>query len=124
LNRTVALKVLARRLATETGYRKRFEEEARLASNLSHPNIVTIYGVGQEGDIAYMAMEFVRGQTLRKILSDEPMRVRKALDIAIQIAEALTAAHACGVVHRDLKPERHRRIYVSRTSVGRTKTLR
>src|SRR5262245_10995955 len=105
LNRTVALKVLATRLATEKGYRKRFEEEARLASNLSHPNIVTIYGVGQESEIAYMAMEFVRGQTLRKILLDGPMPVRKALDIAVQIVDALTAAHACGVVHRDLKPE-------------------
>jgi serine/threonine protein kinase/tetratricopeptide (TPR) repeat protein len=105
LDRTVALKVLSAPLATEAGYRRRFEEEARLASNLNHPNIVTIHSVGKASDIAYIAMEFVRGETLRTVLAKGVMSPRQALAIAVQIADALTAAHASGVVHRDLKPE-------------------
>jgi TolB-like protein len=105
LNRTVALKVLAPSVAFDPAYRRRFEEEARLASNLNHPNIVTIYGVGDEGDLTYIAMELVRGRTLRNMLADGAMPVKTVLDIALQIADALTAAHEGRVVHRDLKPE-------------------
>jgi len=105
LNRTVALKVLAASVASDPAYRRRFEDEARLASNLNHPNIVTIYGVGDEGDLTYIAMEFVRGRTLRNMLADGALPLETVLDIALQIADALTAAHEGGVVHRDLKPE-------------------
>jgi eukaryotic-like serine/threonine-protein kinase len=104
LGREVALKVLSKTVATEPDYR-RFEEEARLASGLNHPNIVTIYGVGKEGDVTFIAMEYVRGRTLREMLAGGAVPVRKALDLAFQIVDALAAAHTAGIVHRDLKPE-------------------
>jgi serine/threonine protein kinase len=105
LEREVAVKVLANAAAADPDYLRRFEEEARLASRLNHPNIVTIYGAEAHGDIAYIAMEFVRGQTLRQLLAQGVIPVTKVLDLAVQIADALAAAHAGGVVHRDLKPE-------------------
>ena len=106
LGREVALKVLSKAVATEKDYLRRFEEEARLASSLNHPNIVTIYGVGkEEGDLTFIAMELVRGRTLREMLLDGAIPLRKALDLAFQISDALAAAHASGIVHRDLKPE-------------------
>jgi serine/threonine protein kinase len=92
-------------MANNSDYRSRFEEEARLPSRLNHVNIVTIYGVGEDRDIPYIAMEFVRGPTLRQVLADGTVSVKQAVDFAIQIADALAAAHAGGVVHRDLKPE-------------------
>ena len=101
----MALKVLARSAASDPAYLQRFEEEARLASVLNHPNIVTIYGVGEEGDIAYIAMELVRGRTLRELLAARALRVGEVLDLAAPLADALAAAHASGIVHRDLKPE-------------------
>jgi serine/threonine-protein kinase len=104
LGRDVALKVLSKNLATEPDY-TRFQDEARLASSLNHPNIVTIYGVGNEGDVSYIAMEFVRGRTLRELLATGAVPVSKAVDLAFQIADALATAHASGIVHRDLKPE-------------------
>jgi serine/threonine protein kinase len=104
LGRTVALKVLAKSVAVEKDYRRRFAEEARLASTLNHPNIVTIYGAGEDGDIAYIAMEYVEGRTLRQVLRGS-MPVKEVLEIAGQIADGLAAAHEAGVVHRDLKPE-------------------
>ena len=105
LGREVALKVLARPAASDPAYLQRFEEEARLASVLNHPNIVTIYGVGEEGDIAYIAMELVRGRTLRELLAERALRVGEVLDLAAPLADALAAAHASGIMHRDLKPE-------------------
>ncbi len=105
LGREVALKVLARPAASDSAYLQRFEEEARLASALNHPNIVTIYGVGEEGDIAYIAMELVRGRTLRERLAERALRVGEVLDLAAPLADALAAAHASDIVHRDLKPE-------------------
>ena len=105
LGREVALKVLANTVASDPDYLRRFEEEARLASGLNHPNIVTIYGAEAQGDVAYIAMELVRGHTLRKLLFQGAIPVKKVLDLAVQIADALAAAHAGGVVHRDLKPE-------------------
>jgi len=105
LGREVAIKVLRRSAVGGPGDLGRFEEEARLASVLNHPNIVTIYGVGQKGDLAYIAMELVRGRTLRERLSGNPLAVRVALDLAAQLADALSVAHAHGIVHRDLKPE-------------------
>jgi eukaryotic-like serine/threonine-protein kinase len=105
LRREVALKVLSKDIAAEPDYLSRFEEEARLASSLNHPNIVTIYGVGKEDEVTFIAMELVRGRTLREMLGDGAISVRKALDMAFQICDALAAAHTAGIVHRDLKPE-------------------
>jgi serine/threonine protein kinase len=104
LHRTVALKVLAPDVATPDRI-ARFEQEARAASALNHPNILTIHDVGREGDIAYFAMEWVDGQTLRDLLRSGPIPLRRTLTLAHQIAEGLAKAHAAGIVHRDLKPE-------------------
>ena len=104
LNREVALKVLPPELADDQA-RHRFEQEARSASALSHPNIVTIHDVGEAGGIAYLAMEFIEGRTLRAVICDGPLALKPLLQIAVQIADALATAHANGVVHRDLKPE-------------------
>ena len=105
LGREAALKVLARFLTGDPGYLRRFEEEARLASFLNHPNIVTVYGVGEDGDITYMAMELARGRTLREISHESRLLVEVVLDRAAQLAGALAVAHDGGIVHRDLKPE-------------------
>jgi eukaryotic-like serine/threonine-protein kinase len=105
LGREVALKVLARSIASDPAYRHRFEEEARAASGLNHPNIVTIYGVGDADGIPFIAMELVQGRTLRAVLASGPLAVAAALEIAAPLADALSAAHAAGIVHRDLKPE-------------------
>src|SRR5262245_34262202 len=105
LDRFVALKVLGAARSGDATYLRRFEEEARSASVLNHKNIVTIYAVGEEGDIAYIAMELVQGCTLRERLSGNPLSERVALGIAVQLAEALAAAHDAGIVHRDLKPD-------------------
>jgi serine/threonine protein kinase len=104
LQRTVAVKVLSPRLATADRL-ERFELEARAASALNHPNILTIYDVGRNGDTAFFAMEWVDGRTLRDELSAGPVPHRRAIQLAQQIAEGLAAAHAAGIVHRDLKPE-------------------
>jgi serine/threonine protein kinase/tetratricopeptide (TPR) repeat protein len=105
LDREVALKVLPADVALDPAYARRFEEEARSASGLNHPNIVTIYGVGEDGDVAYIAMELVEGRTLREILAGGALSWKATLDIAVPLAEAIAAAHARGIVHRDLKPE-------------------
>jgi len=105
LGRNVALKVLDPLVAFDPEYQSRFEEEARSASGLNHPNIVTIYGVGEEADLTFIAMELVHGRTLREHLAGRPISVRSALDIAVQLTSALAAAHLVGIVHRDLKPE-------------------
>jgi TolB-like protein/predicted Ser/Thr protein kinase len=118
LGREVALKVLARSAAGDPAYLQRFEEEARLASVLNHPNIVTVYGVGEEGDIAFIAMELVRGRTLREVFAGHALRVGEVLNVAAPLADALAAAHASGIVHRDLKPEN-----VMVTSDGLVKVL-
>ena len=85
---------------------QRFEQEARAASALNHPNVCTIHALGQTSDGQhYIAMEYVEGETLRQRLSTTRLTIREALDIAIQVAAALSAAHAAGIVHRDIKPE-------------------
>jgi non-specific serine/threonine protein kinase len=104
LHRTVAIKILPPEAATSDRV-ERFEREARAASALNHPNILTIHDVGREGQTAYLAMEWVEGQTLRDLLRADPVPLRRTLQIARQIAEALAKAHAAGIVHRDLKPE-------------------
>ena len=103
LRRDVALKVFENVVSVNA--LRRFEAEARAASLLNHPNIVTIFGVGEEGDTAYIAMELVRGRTLKALLGDRPLTMMQSLEIGVQLAEAIVAAHAAGIIHRDLKPE-------------------
>ena len=105
LGREVAIKVLRKELASEPDGLKRFEREARTASALNHPNIVTIYHIGEHKGARYIAMELVEGQTLRALLSESPLSAKKTLDLATQIAGGLAKAHDAGIVHRDLKPE-------------------
>jgi Tol biopolymer transport system component len=105
LRREVAIKVLPPELAGDEDRRQRFEQEARSASALSHPAIVTVYDVGSSDGRFFIAMEMVEGETLREMLVRGAMPVRRALDIAGQVADGLAKAHAAGIVHRDLKPE-------------------
>src|SRR6266498_2143738 len=105
LSREVALKVLPEEVSADRDRLARFEQEARAASALNHPNIVTIYDIGQAESVSYIAMELVDGQTLREIVVEGPMTLRRILAIAPQVAEGLAKAHAAGIVHRDLKPE-------------------
>jgi eukaryotic-like serine/threonine-protein kinase len=105
LGRDIAVKILPADVAQDADRLKRFTREARTVSALNHPNIVTVYEVGQDGDIAYMAMELVQGETVRTLLANGELPVKKLLSIGAQTAEGLAKAHASGVVHRDLKPE-------------------
>src|SRR5262249_5118075 len=102
LGRNVALKILPDRLANHPDRRARFETEARAASSLNHPGIVTIHDIGNADGVAYLVTEFIDGASLRQ---SRPETLRRQLDVAAQIAEALAAAHAAGITHRDLKPE-------------------
>src|SRR5450631_1081913 len=118
LLRDVALKILPEDVSREPRRAARFEREARAASALNHPNIVSVYDVGREGDIAYIVSELVDGESLRPAIAQGPLPVRRVIDTATQIAEGLAAAHAAGIVHRDLKPEN-----VMLTREGRVKIL-
>src|SRR5205085_1105762 len=84
---------------------RRFEQEARAASALNHPNIITIHEVGTHDDTRFIATEFIEGRTLRDHLREHPLSIHEALDVAIQVASALQAAHQAGIIHRDIKPE-------------------
>jgi hypothetical protein len=105
LGRDVALKVLPAALASNAERLKRFEKEARSASALSHPNIVTVFDIGETDGVSWIAMERVEGETLRALLGGGPMPLKRLLGIAAQIADGLAKAHTTGIVHRDLKPE-------------------
>ena len=105
LLRWVALKMVRDDIAANPVWRSRILEEARAACALSHPAITTIYEVGDGGDGLFIVMELVAGQTLRATLTGQRVDTRTLLSIGIQIAEALAAAHDCGVIHRDIKPE-------------------
>src|SRR5438477_1183951 len=105
LGRKAALKLLPEHLPADEAQLSRFKAEARSASALNHPNILTVYEIGSEGIVQFIATEFIEGVTLRALLADEKMNVRTALEIAVQVASALAAAHEAGVVHRDIKPE-------------------
>jgi len=105
IQRQVALKILPDSLAQDTGRRRRFEQEARLAASLNHPNIMAIYDVGLDHSPPYIICELVPGESLRCVINKGAAHPRKAVDIAAQIASGLAAAHAAGIVHRDLKPE-------------------
>jgi eukaryotic-like serine/threonine-protein kinase len=105
LSRSVALKVLPGEISVDRSRLDRFEKEARAASSLNHPNIVTIYDIGSFESVAYIAMELVEGRTLRELLVSGPIALRRLLSLSAQIADGLAKAHAAGIVHRDLKPE-------------------
>ena len=105
LERDVAIKTLSLELGSQPEALARFEQEARSACALNHPNIVTIYELGHVNGTRYISMELVTGETVRELLTSGPIPFRKAVAIATQIADALAKAHAIGIVHRDLKPE-------------------
>jgi len=105
LGREVAVKVLPSAFSADPDRLRRFEQEARAASALNHPNILAIYDVGTHGGAPYVVSELLEGETLRERLGGAALSARKAVDYGIQIAEGLAAAHEKGIVHRDLKPE-------------------
>jgi serine/threonine protein kinase len=105
LGRSVAIKVISERALLMPGVLQRFEQEARAASAIAHPNIVTVHEIGEVEGAPYIVMELVEGKSLRQLLSSGALPLRTLLSIAVQIAEGLAAAHSRGIVHRDLKPE-------------------
>ncbi|MBI3048776.1 MAG: serine/threonine protein kinase [Acidobacteria bacterium] len=104
LGRAVALKLLPDAISRDPAAVERFLREARAAAALNHPNICTIYDIGQEGDRHYLTMELLEGQTLRERLAARPFELPALLDLGAALAEALDAAHKAGIVHRDIKP--------------------
>jgi len=105
LNRKVALKVLPDDFAAKPHAMQRFIQEAKAASGLNHPNIITIYEIGTDSGTYFIAGEFIDGETLRNHCVRSPLSVSKAIDIGLQVASALSTAHAAGIIHRDIKPE-------------------
>ncbi|MFZ0686611.1 MAG: protein kinase [Terriglobales bacterium] len=105
LNRTVAIKVLPTSFSADTERLQRFVQEARSAAALNHPNILSIFDIGEAGGAPYIVSELLEGQTLRERIRNGPLSSRKAIEYALQVARGLAAAHEKGIVHRDLKPE-------------------
>lgn len=105
LERKVAIKLLPAEFTTNTDRVRRFEREAKAASALNHPNIITIYEIGESDGSHYIATEYIEGKTLRQHIAQQRLSLREALDIAVQIARALSRAHQAGIIHRDIKPE-------------------
>ena len=103
LKRTVALKFLPPELTRDEGAKKRFIREAQAAAALDHPNICTVYEVNESTGQAYIAMAYVEGESLKQLIERGPLELGKALGIAVQAAEGLKAAHAKGIIHRDIK---------------------
>ena len=118
LHRSVALKFIQESTTKDPAALERFRREAQTASSLNHPNICTIYDIGEEGDSAYIAMEFIDGQTLKHRIEGRPLRLAELIDVGVAVADALAAAHARGIVHRDIKPAN---IFISHS--GQTKVL-
>jgi serine/threonine protein kinase len=105
LGRTVAIKVLGAAVVADPDRRARFLQEARASASLSHPNIATLYEIGEEQDQLFLVFEYVPGDTLKKLIAGRPVNPRRAIDLTVQIADALADAHAEGIVHRDIKPD-------------------
>ena len=105
LKRDVAVKILPEKLVTDASAIERFRREAHSASALNHPNILTIYDIGERDNIHFIVTEFVEGRTLREKIKLAPLSLNESLEIAVQISSALAAAHDAGIVHRDIKPE-------------------
>jgi serine/threonine protein kinase/TolB-like protein/Flp pilus assembly protein TadD len=105
LDRKVALKILPAEVAADRGRMNRFVQEAKAASALNHPNIITIHEIEQIDSVNFIATEFIDGETLRQRMGSAPLKLGEVLDVAVQIAGGLSAAHAAGIVHRDIKPE-------------------
>src|SRR5437667_9994637 len=105
LDRKVALKILPAEVAAHPDRMKRFVQEAKAASALNHPNIITIHEIDETDSGHFIATEFIDGVTLRERMRSAPMKLGEVLDVAIQTARALSAAHEAGIVHRDIKPE-------------------
>ena len=101
----MAIKVLPTSYCANPDRLRRFEQEARAASQLNHPNIVTVHDFGTHDGAPYVVQELLQGQTLRERIESGPLGTRKAIEYALEIAHGLAAAHDKGVVHRDLKPE-------------------
>ena len=118
LGRDVALKVLPAAVATQPDRLRRFAQEARAAAALSHPNVVAVYDVHADGETPYVVSELLEGETLREALHRGPIPARRAVDIAMQVASGLAAAHQKGIVHRDVKPAN-----IFLTADGRAKVL-
>src|SRR5262245_57052604 len=105
LERKIALKILPDEVAADPDRMRRFVQEARAASGLNHPNIITIYEIDQADSIPFIATEFIDGPTLRERMRGQPLPIAEVLGVSVQIAGALAAAHDSGIVHRDIKPE-------------------
>ncbi len=118
LGRAVVVKVLPEELTAKVANLKRFEREARLASSLDHPNICTIFDLNEIGGVHFIAMQYVEGRNVRQLVNGKPLKLESALSIAIQTADALAAAHAQGIIHRDVKAGN-----VMVTSKGQVKVL-
>lgn len=104
LDRSVVIKILLPELASSENARRRFEREAKLASALDHPNVCAIYDIGEDDGLFFIVMPYAEGRTLKQVISGRPMEIMSALSIAAQVADAITTAHARGIVHRDIKP--------------------
>jgi serine/threonine protein kinase len=118
LERTVAIKALPDAMARDPERLARFEREAKLLASLNHPNIAAIYGLEEAEGTPHLVLEFVDGDTLTARMGGGPLELREALEIAVQVASAIEAAHEGGVIHRDLKPGN-----VMVTAAGRVKVL-
>src|ERR1044071_5420607 len=118
LGRAVVIKVLPEELTAKQANLKRFEREARLASSLDHPNICTIFDLNEISGVHFIAMQYVEGRNVRQLVNGKPLKLESALSIAIQTADALAAAHAQGIIHRDVKAGN-----VMVTSKGQVKVL-
>ncbi|MHC4705192.1 MAG: serine/threonine-protein kinase, partial [Planctomycetota bacterium] len=118
LDRAVAIKSMPPELSGDSTARMRFRREAKLLASLNHPNIAVIYEIIEEGRLGYLVLEYVPGDTLAQRIAHEPLRLQEALSVGKQVAEAISAAHEKGVVHRDLKPGN-----IKITPDGRVKVL-